>query len=109
VSLADADYECVHGRLRGDPCPQPATVPGPNDKPVPNPSRLWAKPYPCDCWGESRVRSTTPDPFAAALTRPIPTPTPIPGRDKRQLPTPSLLGLPAPAAEAGTTEPAVAG
>jgi hypothetical protein len=68
-SLADTDYECIHGRLCGDVCPQPATVPGYKNKPIPNPSRFWDKPYPCDCWGEATVKTTpTPDPFAPART-----------------------------------------
>jgi hypothetical protein len=66
-SRASADYECVHGRLPGDPCPQPAEVPGGDiqkigPKPVPNLHRRWDQPYPCDCWGEARVVGT-PNPF----------------------------------------------
>jgi hypothetical protein len=69
-SLADTDYECVHGRLSGDSCPQPATVPGYNDKPIPNPDRRWDKPYPCDCFGEAGAKAPTPDPFAASSRTP---------------------------------------
>jgi hypothetical protein len=49
-SSADTDYECVHGRIAGDRCPQPEFVPG-NGKPVPNLDRRWPHDHPCDCWG----------------------------------------------------------
>lgn len=58
VSLADADRECVHGRLRGDRCPQPATVPHEYSGWKPNPNRLWTMPFPCKCWGEPRAVGT---------------------------------------------------
>lgn len=51
VSLADADYECAHGRIAGDPCPQPEFVPDRLDRPVPNPDRRWPHDEPCGCWG----------------------------------------------------------
>jgi hypothetical protein len=53
-----ADYECVHGRLPGDRCPQPATVPAGIQGWTVNRNRLWDKPYPCDCWGEVTVKAT---------------------------------------------------
>jgi len=104
-SLADTDYECVHGRLRGDVCPQPATVPGRDDKPVPNPSRRWHKPYPCDCWGEARVRAVTPDPFAHASHPAKRSPRATPGIEFLSLPTASEE-IREQAAAAGMTAPA---
>lgn len=77
-SVADADYECIHGRRPGDSCPQPATVPGWDDQIIPNPARLWDKPYPCDCFGEAMP---TPDPFAGVLTAPRRAPGRPPGRE----------------------------
>jgi hypothetical protein len=66
-SRATADYECRHGRLSGDRCPQPTTVPDGPESRRPNPDRRWTEPYPCECWGEVVVKSvTTPDPFALA-------------------------------------------
>jgi hypothetical protein len=53
-----ADYECVHGRLPGDRCPQPAKVPHGIQGWTPNQDRRWDKPYPCDCWGEAAVKAT---------------------------------------------------
>lgn len=105
-SLADTDYECIHGRLRGDSCPQPATVPDANDRPKPNPDRRWDKPYPCDCWGETRVRSATPDPFSHARSH---APRATPGWGLPWVPSESSNLRPTTAAEAGTTAPAAAG
>jgi hypothetical protein len=107
-SAVSASNECVHGRLPGDPCPQPAMVPGGwsarsarfSSRPVPNTDRLWDKPYPCDCWGEARVTPVPYDQDAGRdgqKGRPDRTPDPFNGRMRATLSHESVstpVGLP---------------
>ena len=58
VRYQSADMECVHGRLPGDVCPQPAMILKGASGLKPNPCRFWDKPYPCTCWGEPRTLPT---------------------------------------------------
>jgi hypothetical protein len=60
-SLADADYECAHGRLAGDVCPSPR-VRLQSEEMVAKYGRhvqSWPHPHPCGCWPQEQ--SETPD------------------------------------------------
>jgi hypothetical protein len=57
-SLADADYECRHGRLAGDVCPSPRVVATSGEfggRVIQN----WPHPHPCGCWPQEQT--PTPD------------------------------------------------
>jgi hypothetical protein len=58
-SLADADYECIHGRLAGDVCPSPRVrfTSGEFAGVVQN----WPHPHPCECWPQEQPMTGTPD------------------------------------------------
>lgn len=69
LEATDANSECSHGRLTGDPCPSPDGV--------------WPHSHPCACWGErnGRLPSPTPDLIATLKTKEIPVETTDPPRD----------------------------